>query len=71
MIGYKMGFSSTKVYIVAKTYQVENFKHEWKNDMVASMTTFFAGRVLGRSKFLKQPRILEQKTWPPKNSNLR
>jgi hypothetical protein len=28
MIGYEMGFSSGRVYTMAKTFPVENFKHK-------------------------------------------
>ena len=38
MIGYKMGTLVAGVYTL-----VENFKHEWKNDMLANMTTFYWG----------------------------
>ena len=41
MIGYEMGSSLSRVYTTAKISPVENFKHEWKNDMVATMATFF------------------------------
>ena len=42
MIGYEMGSSLAEVYIMAKTTApVEDFKHEWNNDMVVNTATHF------------------------------
>ena len=35
----------SKIYTIAKTPLMENFKHGWKNDMVAKMETLFVKRV--------------------------
>ena len=51
MIGYEMGSSPTRVYNMAKTSPVENFKHGWKNDTIVNMATLFARGVLRGSSF--------------------
>ena len=52
MIAYKVGSSPARVYTMAKTSQVENFNHGWKNDLAINMATPFARGVLQRSSFL-------------------
>jgi hypothetical protein len=42
MVGYKTCSSPAMVYTTAKASQVEDFKHECKNGIVANMATFFA-----------------------------
>ena len=42
MIGYKMGSTSARVYTMAKTYMMDNFKHGWKNDMATNMASLVA-----------------------------
>ena len=44
MIGYKMSSSLARVYTIARTSPVENFKHGWVNDMTANMTQLLARR---------------------------
>ena len=46
MIGYEMGSSLARVYTMAKTSPMKNFKLEWKNDTAANMATFFARGIL-------------------------
>ena len=52
MIGYEMGSSLAGVYTITKTFPVEIFRHEWKNDMDAIVATLFARGLLWRSSFL-------------------
>ena len=61
MIGYEMDFSPTKVYTMAKTSLVKNFKDGWKNDMDANMATRFARGVLWKSRFLGNLKPLNKK----------
>ena len=41
MIGYKMSSSHARVYTMAKTSLVKNFKHNKKTDMATNVTTLF------------------------------
>ena len=75
MIGYETGSlpPNVGVYAVAEISPVEtSFKLGWKNDTVVNLTsiTFCWGSSL-HVKFLGQPQILGQETWPPENSNSR
>ena len=46
------GSSPVGVYAMAKTFIVKNFKHGWKHDVDANMTTHFTREILRRSSFL-------------------
>ena len=63
MIGYEMGSSPAVVYTTPKTSMVEDFKHEWKNDMVVCQhgNFFFARGVLWRSSLLGNLKPWEDK----------
>ena len=50
---------------------VENFKHEWKNDMVVNMATFLAWGLLYKSNFLNNLKSSYKKLGLLENSNLR
>ena len=50
-VGYKMESSSASAHTTTKTYRVENFKHGYKNDMVANMATLLLAGFLHRSRF--------------------
>ena len=47
-----MGSSPSMVYTTGKTSLVENFKHEWENDMDANMATLFARGTLGQENLI-------------------
>ena len=49
------------MYTATKTSLVENFKHEWKNDMDANMANLFFRGVLWRSSFLGNLKPLDNK----------
>ena len=56
-----MGPSPAKVYTTPKTFLVENFKHECKNDMVINVATFFAGGVFWKTNFLDNLKSFDKK----------
>lgn len=61
MTSDEMGSLPAEVYIMAKTSQVDSFKHRWEIDMAINMATFFLlGKYFGC-----------QVSWATLNSRLR
>ena len=70
MIGYEMGSSPVVVYTTPKTSLVEDFKHEWKNDMVVCqhgnfflLEEFYGGQVYWATSNLERINLTSKEFW--------